>query len=129
MKNYSREELEKLATENPNELALLFAQKVVRDKYAVASTWEDSRDVQIMKNKAYQVAQGMLTDWTAVINAGKKAGIHMLIEPVVDSPLGQAAIAWRIGQISAQVINNVSEGWPDCAALMIVMIEVEQGRG
>lgn len=127
MKIYSREELEKLATENPNELALLFAQKVEGITNATSVAGYHWITYKTIKGTAIYCPD-YLTDWTAVINAGKKAGIHMLIEPVVDSPLGQAAIAWRIGQISAQVINNVSAdlGWPDCAALMIVMIEVMQ---
>ena len=133
MKNYAREELEQLATEKPQELALLFARIVDGDKYAVISTWEDSRDIQILKSRSYQAAQKMLTDWTAVIYAGKKAEIKWDRNVIDESDDGieechYRAWKWKNNWLSNRrpVKCHQKPEWPDCAALMIVMIEVQQ---
>jgi len=128
----TRQQLETLASEKPEELALLFAQKVAGDKYAVISTWGDSRDIQIMKNRAFQEAQRMLTDWTAVINAGKKAGIEWDRMVQRDSfptywAYAEQTILNPLKLDEAECIHQ-QPNWPDCAALMIVMIEVMEAK-
>jgi hypothetical protein len=71
-----------------------------------------------------------LTDWTAVINAGKKAGIEWekscLIKNVRPSlysgpETGDKYSAWFNEE---KIICRQQPNWSDCAALMIVMIEV-----
>lgn len=123
MKTYTREELEKLATENPQELALLFAQKVEGITNATSVAGYHWITYKTIKGTAIYCPD-YLTDWTAVINAGKKAGIECVVSPT--------KFAWA----STLPSDDKKKGfhcdqqpnWPDCAALMIVMIGVMQGE-
>ncbi len=109
-----REELEKLASENPQELALLFAQKVEGIEAILSGV-----DVFVHRHSTVKVPD-YLTDWTAVINAGKKAGIEW--RKLVVKHRG-VYTAWKNDSVFGA---TQQPDWPDCAALMIVMIEVAE---
>lgn len=120
-----RQELEQLASEKPQELALIFAQKVAG--FPDAEWYQENNPLTGKPNidaewfmrslgKMPGWLPDYLTDWTAVINAGKKAGIRW-----------QKIGLHNYQDIVYQAEMNACEqspDWPDCAALMIVMIEV-----
>lgn len=140
MKIYSREELEQLATEKPQQLALIFARTVAGFGQAKL----------LLKNKAYNVydvetfEDGLERwhsvpdyphDWTAVINAGKKAGIKWDRNVIDESDDGIEECHYRAWKWKNNWLSNrypvkcyQKPNWPDCAALMIVMIEVVQAQ-
>jgi hypothetical protein len=140
MKTYTREELEQLATESPNKLALLFAQKVAGFPDACIGQYADSSAIYPDRESSIaEVLPNYPTDWTAVINAGKKAGIECVISPTKfawastlpsddNLYLLLALMGCQHPSASAKKGFHCDQqpNWPDCAALMIVMIEVMQ---
>lgn len=129
----TRQELERLASEEPQKLALLFAQKVAG--YPEAAWCESKVDVGRLYDKPWIMTRAesiilpdYLNNWTAVINTGKKVGIEW--DRVVQRDSFPTYWAYAKQTISnplkldeAKCIHQQPD-WPDCAALMIVMIEV-----
>lgn len=110
-----REELEKLASENPQELALIFAQKVV-----------GLTSAQILDGRVFagwQEFPDYLNDLTAVDKAGKNAGIEWRKFGIVEGHFAAYKEAHGWSEPCFPQPN-----WPDCAALMIVMIECVEAR-
>lgn len=127
-KIYTREELEKLATENPNELALLFAQRVAG--YPEASHHVSGK--YLCLDNGHKIPD-YLSDWTAVINAGKEAEIKWDREVIGETDDGVEECLyrgwkWKDGWSDDRYPMKCYQqpNWPDCAALIIVMIEVMQ---
>ena len=136
MKTYNREELEQLASNNPQELALLFAQKVAglvepqihKKDGRVTHLILDPEDEEQFGATSEVYAPDYLRDWTAVFSAGKRAGIEWYATTNEPYYLETGA---HIGRSEARIKEAFSRcfqkpNWPDCAALMIVMIEVTQ---
>lgn len=126
MKIHTHEELEQLATEKPQELAHLFARLVAGEPTAFYPPNEVSLYASSsgrMNEPPWKLLPRYLIDWTAVINSGKQAGIEMSVD------VGRHASAWK----HRNIVKTFKEcfhrqNWPDCAALMIVMIEVVQAQ-
>lgn len=128
----TRQELETLASEKPQELALLFAQKVagiqpvLYDPLAQMQILQDGQPIKLKSYKANLPCPNYLTDWTAVINAGKKAGIEW--EKFYRGDRKEIFMTSQHESGGEGRTCNQQPNWPDCAALMIVMIEVMEGN-
>lgn len=126
----TRQELETLASEKPQELkelSLLFAQKVAGFPDAVIEIEEKFYyHVCNHGNENRKRLPDYLTDWTAVINAGKKVGIEW---DKMDQEDGATYWAFQTTDNSSEAKGIQQQpDWPDCAALMIVMIEAIEAK-
>lgn len=129
----TRQELETLASEKPQELALLFAKTV--GKYLDSRNDEGFLYGMLPRTPMYEGGRttswyrlpDYLTDWTAVINAGKKAGIEWWKNTINDADEEYIASPHRYYSLSSKRCVQYP-AWPDCAALMVVMIEVMEAK-
>lgn len=115
----TRQELETLASENPQELALLFAKKVAGWKEAELVYNNPLYPILMTRNTPDGRILEYPDDWTAVINAGKKAGIEWRKFGIIEGYFAAYKEAHGWSEPCFPQPN-----WSDCAALMIVMIEV-----
>jgi hypothetical protein len=131
----TRQELETLASENPQELALLFAQKVAGWKEAELVYNNPLYPILMTRNTPDGRILEYPDDWTAVINAGKKAGIKWDRNVLNESDDGIEECEYKAWKWKDDWLSNrypikcyQESNWPDCAALMIVMIEVMETK-
>ena len=129
-------ELETLASNNPQELALIFAQKVAGfpEAWIGADHIWSSRDWEHLSKIPQKQLPDYLNDWTAVINAGKEAGIkwdrNVYNEDAGVEECFYKAWKWTNGWLDNRfpVKCEQEPGWPPCAALIIAMILVMEKR-
>lgn len=122
----TRQELETLASENPQELALLFAQKVAGWKEAELVYNNPLYPILMTRNTPDGRILEYPNNWTAVINAGKKAGIEW--EKFYRGDRKEIFMTSQHESGGEGRTCNQQPNWPDCAALMIVMIEVMETK-
>ena len=131
-----REELTELADNNPEELALIFARKVVGYPNAILAPFYergaagiDPKMILVASEQRKWKLAKFCNDWTATISEIEKAGlfwgkIHS------NTVLGRMPEYWvqSFGKEFSEFIVEQKSNWPLCAALMICAIEVKEAE-